>query len=92
MDVIEGVGLYDTPHEPVHLHVPTPKQMATEQVVEFNPLANFASTTYLLIIEDILGRSALSTDIITDKNGCLITIGLCNDMNAENSDFKDMFH
>ena len=74
MDIIEQIGLYDTPHKPVHLQVPTQDDLATEQIIHFNHLANFAITTYMQAIEDILGRSALNTDIITDKNGFLMTI------------------
>merc|ERR1712086_1022687 len=49
------------------LQAPTPNDMATEKLVHFNDAANCATTTCIQSIEEILGRSCLSTDIITDK-------------------------
>ena len=91
MDIIEKVGLYDTSHKPIHLQVPTPNDMATEQLVHFNHDANFATTTYTQAIEEILGKSAVNTDISTDKQGYLMTIREFNEMAAESDSFKDRF-
>ena len=54
MGIVDRVGLYDTPIEPIHLRTPTALETSKEEVVDRNPHANLPASTYTRLIEDIL--------------------------------------